>query len=86
MIRVCLALVFFLANGTASFAAPLPPQDVPEPLRPWVKWALHDYKEKDCPFLYSGVGQAACVWPAHLELTLDARGGTFSQQWLVFAE
>jgi hypothetical protein len=27
---------FLLGNGTASFAAPLPPQDVPEPLRPWV--------------------------------------------------
>jgi hypothetical protein len=31
-------------------------------------------------------GQAACAWPARLELKLDARGGTFSQQWLVFAE
>ncbi len=86
MVRMVLLLVVLLSQRLVTFAAPLPPQDVPEPLRPWVKWALHGYKDNDCPFFYNGAGQATCTWPARLEFNLHARGGEFAQQWQVFTE
>ena len=86
MIRTLLLLVVLLSQRLVTFAAPLPPQDVPEPLRPWMKWALHGYKDNDCPFFYNGAGQATCTWPARLEFNLHARGGEFAQQWQVFTE
>lgn len=86
MLRVFLSLVFFLGSVPASLAAPLPPQDVPEPLRPWVKWVLQDHKLYECPFLYTDNMQPHCLWPSRLDIKLTARGGEFSQQWLVFAE
>jgi hypothetical protein len=80
-------IVFFLLTSFASaVAAPLAPQDVPEPLRPWVKWVLQDHKERDCPFFYTNNDQGHCLWPSRLELKLDAHGGSFAQQWLVVAE
>lgn len=81
-----LLLGLFLGNLISVVAAPLQPQDVPEPLRPWIKWSLYDHKEQDCPFLYNNNEQSHCLWPSHLELKLTARGGDFSQQWLVLAE
>lgn len=86
MVRTFLLLPLLLSCWALSFAAPLAPQDVPEPLRPWVKWVLQDHKVQDCPFLYTDNGQPRCLWPSRLDLTLHARGGEFSQQWLVFAE
>lgn len=77
---------FFLMRLTSADAVPLAPQDIPEPLRPWVKWVLQDHKEYDCPFIYNNNDQKQCLWPSRLELKLDARGGSFSQQWLVAAE
>ena len=86
MIKVLLLLSFMLHLGLSAQAAPLPQQDVPEPLRPWVKWVLQDQKMFDCPFVYTDNMQRPCLWPSRLELKLNARGGEFSQQWLVFAE
>ena len=86
MIRVLVLLAVLLSQGSTIFAAPLSPQDVPESLRPWVKWALHGHKENDCPFFFNGAGQATCVWPARLELKLTSHSGEFSQQWQVFTE
>ena len=86
MCRALLSLVFFLGGVAISLAEPLPLQDVPEPLRPWVKWALHGHKEINCPVVIHGGSQASCTWPARLELKLNARGGEVSQQWQVFGE
>ena len=81
-----LLFFFFLTSFSSAAAAPLAPQDVPEPLRPWVKWVLQDHKEYECPFFYNNNDQKQCLWPSRLELKLDVRGGSFSQQWLVVAE
>ncbi|MBM4257244.1 MAG: hypothetical protein FJ147_15260 [Deltaproteobacteria bacterium] len=87
MVRVLLFLVCFLASVPASLAAPLAQQDVPEPLRTWIKWALHGHKDINCP-IHSGIagGGTVCIWPTRLELKLNARGGEFSQHWQVFVE
>lgn len=87
MRRTFLFLGVFLGHLTSVvLAASLLPQDVPEPLRPWIQWALYGQKDQDCPFLYNNNGQSYCLWPSPLELKLNVRGGDFSQQWLVLAE
>jgi len=58
---------------------------VPEPLRPWVDWVLHDAPQAHCPFLFNAP-QRQCAWPARLELEVDESGGEFTQQWQLYAE
>ena len=55
--------------------------DVPEPLKPWVTWALHGEQQAGCPFYYSDAGNRRCAWGSALELKLEADGGRFSQRW-----
>ncbi|HEV7715356.1 MAG TPA: hypothetical protein VGO53_07160, partial [Steroidobacteraceae bacterium] len=63
---------------------------VPRALEDWRGWVLHDEDYRRCPFMASSPaedsGQFRCAWPERLSLTLDARGGTFSQRWQTFAE
>ena len=62
------------------FAAPLPAQDVPPPLRDWQGWVLHDVPEHDCPFLANqnpDVGSYQCAWPGRLTLDADKDGARF---------
>lgn len=49
--------------------------DVPQPLAPWVAWALHGDAQADCPQIRPN--DRACVWPGHLQLTVDDDGGRF---------
>ncbi len=59
---------------------------VPEPLRPYVGWVLHDKEKELCPFLHADDddGGRRCVWPAELSLNLGDRGGRFVQRWRVY--
>lgn len=67
---------------------------VPPPLRDWQGWVLRGEEFRRCPFLASApiqpgqpIDQSAfrCDWPERLSLTVDARGGSFSQRWQIFA-
>ncbi len=70
----------------AAAAAPLRLVDVPSPLKPWVPWVLRGHETALCPTLGDDESaQAACAWSGNLTLTLDARGGRFSQDWQVLA-
>lgn len=66
-----------------SSAQAIEPGDVPEPLKPWVNWALHDAKQAGCPFLYSDADHRHCAWGSALTLDLGEAGGSFSQHWQV---
>lgn len=77
-------LSLLLLCGTAS-SAPITVEQVPEPLKEWVDWTLHDTKNLNCPYQYNSQ-QRACSWPSQLDLQLSDSGGTFSQQWQVFDE
>lgn len=79
-----LALPLLLVGGPAGAAA-LAPGEVPEPLRPWIGWALHGEEDRVCPFLYSNARLRSCAWPDRLELRLDDPGGRFRQAWTVHA-
>jgi hypothetical protein len=74
--RVALLLISF-GISSPSFAEPL--ETVPEPLRPWVGWVLHDVPDHACPPQYNSAGSKHCVWAGRLELQLGNAGGTFSQ-------
>ena len=84
-----IALAFLCAIDARSQDA-LPPS-----LRDWQGWVLHGEEFRRCPFAASAKVQPGepiaaaefrCVWPERLTLAVDARGGTFSQRWQVFAE
>lgn len=81
---VVLLLLTMVATLTAR-AAPLPPDQVPDPLKPWVNWVLQDAPDRNCPRLYSA-DQHFCAWPSTLELNLNEQGGTFTQRWQVYNE
>jgi hypothetical protein len=63
---------------------------LPEALADWQTWVLRGEEYRRCPFLAAQDPQDAnafrCTWPERLVLTVDARGGTFTQSWQVFAE
>ncbi|MDD5033267.1 MAG: hypothetical protein PHE55_00795 [Methylococcaceae bacterium] len=81
---IALWLAIFLSQTLA--AKPLAPQDAPEPLKPWIGWALYDEEQRLCPFLYSHFEERRCAWPSRLELNLEERYGSFTAFWQVDAE
>lgn len=72
----CFVLGAALAPSLCG-AQPLEQSEVPEPLRPWVGWALHDSQGYGCTWIDE---ETLCVWPGRLELELGATGGTFRQE------
>jgi hypothetical protein len=63
---------------------------VPEDLQDWQEWVLHDKEYLDCPFLFdrglTSREEYICAWPGQLDVSVDADGGQFTQQWTVYAE
>ena len=63
---------------------------VPEDLQEWQEWVLHDKDYRACPFIFDRSATQrndfVCVWPGQLELSVDASGGQFEQQWSVYAQ
>jgi len=77
MKRIALLVVLAALHGAPSLAGPL--EVVPEPLRPWVPWALSGIEQHGCPPQYNHAQAKRCVWPGRLELNLDRHGGAFRQ-------
>ncbi len=79
-----LSVLLLALSGTAS-ADRLKPDDVPESLKPWVGWVLHDNKDRDCTYYYNQ-NNHQCAWPSKLALNLSKNRGEFSQTWHIEAE
>ncbi len=62
------------------------PEQVPEPLKPWVKWVLQDQLELGCPFIYNSYEEKSCSWPTQLNLDFSASSGKFTIDWNVYRE
>ncbi len=77
------ALVLLLA-GVAASARPLAPEEVPEPLRPWIGWVLHADDTRTCPMTPSDPDDRACAFAGSLALELDDAGGTFRADWRTY--
>ena len=87
MIRlVWLLLLSTLFFTSFSQAKPLTPEQVPEPLKPWISWVLQDNPELACPFLYNSYEQKRCSWPTQLSLDLTRAKGIFSINWKVYKD
>src|SRR3954470_5959082 len=69
-------------------------ESVPPELRNWQGWVLKGEEFRRCPFLAQGQPANApiaetsfrCTWPERLALSVDARGGDFTQRWQVYAD
>ncbi|MDD5461127.1 MAG: hypothetical protein PHG00_05785 [Methylococcales bacterium] len=83
---VRLILVSTLLFPTVTHAKPLTPEQVPEPLKPWISWVAQDNPELACPFLYNSYQQKRCGWPTQLNLDLTPAKGAFSISWQVYKE
>ncbi len=84
VMRLLLCVLLPFVHGALA-AGPLEPEEVPEPLQPWVGWVLHGEEERLCPFLYTTADSRRCAWPSRLTLDLTDAGGRFEQQWEVYA-
>lgn len=77
-------LMLFVLQATQ--AAPLTPDKVPDPLKPWIDWVLWDAGDYNCPFLNNSYQQKRCAWPSELALNLNSKQGQFSSRWQVYKE
>ncbi len=83
----CVLTFLLLSAGAAQpRAAPLSETAVPEPLKPWVDWALYGYESARCPFIYRDFDDKRCLWPDELEIQVDATGVSFRQSWRLYTE
>ncbi|MDY6790019.1 MAG: hypothetical protein SWH54_02005 [Thermodesulfobacteriota bacterium] len=82
---VCM-LAILLINVAVLAAPPLDLNTIPPSLEPWKAWVLHGQEDRFCPVAYNNGEETKCLWPSRLNLELDADGGRFSQQWLVFTK
>jgi hypothetical protein len=78
LILLAFALCF---ARTARAADPIDPKTVPDPLKPWVAWALDGKDDRSCAFFLGHADVSRCAWPSSLSLILDDHGGRFSQKW-----
>jgi len=78
-------LTAFLLAASLATAAPLSRENVPEPLKPWIDWVLHDVQEKNCPILFDNGDQSICAWPSFLDLAVLQSTAVFKVKWRVFA-
>ncbi|HZH04289.1 MAG TPA: hypothetical protein VEY30_10915, partial [Myxococcaceae bacterium] len=69
----------------AAAAEPPSRESLPEALRGWADWVLHDERERACPELLDQ-GRRACGWPGFLQLTLTGQGGRFRQSYRAFRD
>lgn len=76
---------FLLLWINVAQAAPFTTQELPEKLKDWVNWVLHEEKDRHCPFFYHEESRV-CQWAGRLEIQADAKQGTFSQTWQTFGE
>jgi len=78
-------LALLLTIPLAATAGPPKKDEVPAALRDWTDWVLHGEKEAGCPFLQSQ-STRICAWPGRLQLSLDSKGGRFTQSFKVYRE
>ncbi|RPJ35678.1 MAG: hypothetical protein EHM17_01430 [Verrucomicrobiaceae bacterium] len=70
----------------ATAAPPEVKQEIPEPLKPWVGWALWDERDLESPSPYHDPKQALRLWPSRMSLEVNGTGGRFGFEAAVFNE
>jgi hypothetical protein len=83
---LCVCLLATVGLAVAVQAEPLPREQVPEPLKPWIDWVLRGHEQDLCPSFEGIADRRQCAWPARLALDLDEKGGRFAQQWHAYSD
>jgi len=83
-VRALIGMVLAVMSLAAEARA-LSPEEVPQPLRPWVQWALFDHPDRSCPIAYNRADRV-CSWESRLSLNVQQTKGTFVQDLSLFAE
>lgn len=73
-------------SGTPVLSQALMPEQVPEPLKPWINWVLQGDAQHGCAFIYNQFEQKQCSWPGQLSLSLNNTQGSFTGYWQVDQE
>ena len=79
-----LSLILPLIVPLLAQADPLPPRDVPDPLKSWVPWVLHGDETFGCPHAAHDGDARHCAWPGALQLKVSRSGATFTQDWQAY--
>ncbi len=80
------ALLLISVGAVQPRAAQLSREAVPEPLKPWIEWALYGHESQRCPFVYRAFDDKRCLWPDVLDIRVDASGVSFSQDWRLYTD
>ncbi len=84
-IPLLLSMLLSVLFNVSLNATPLQKNDVPEPLKPWVEWALFGQEKQDCTRAFNNNDVVYCAWPSRLKLNLNDKQGDFTQSWEVLA-
>ncbi|MDY6851010.1 MAG: hypothetical protein SV487_02900, partial [Thermodesulfobacteriota bacterium] len=83
IVSVLLTGVVFILPAPAACLEKI---DVPPALKDWKGWVLYGLEDRLCPTSYKDGQAYHCLWPSRLKLSLETKGGRFSQRWLVFTQ
>ena len=75
----CLLLFLVCLQGIARAKE----NRIPEELQQWIPWVLYEQEEKLCSLDGTDNSKRYCSWPSSLELSVDDKGATFRQEWLI---
>ena len=78
--------VLFCIIAMPVYGKAIDNKDIPPQLRPWKSWVLHGSEEYSCPNPFNNGNEYLCIWPARLEIKLNEKGGSFSQEFIVYSE
>jgi len=84
--RLLFLFLAFFSLLSRLQASPLSPDQVPPELHSWIDWALHGHEADRCPFLSGSGDDKICAWASRLDLNIDEKQGSFSQQWLLYQD
>ncbi|WIO74954.1 TonB-dependent receptor plug domain-containing protein [Porticoccaceae bacterium LTM1] len=87
LLALCLFATFlFSAVGAHSSSKTVNTDDVPELLKPWVPWVLHNQDQQFCPVSATAFQQKICQWPGVFSLQVGSKQATFQQQWTAYSK
>ncbi len=81
-----MAMVIILFWVNISFAKETPSVYIPDDLKPWKQWVLHNKDNEFCPFEYNNLKNKHCSWLSTINLDLSNDSGKFSIQGILFKE
>ncbi|MBF0165598.1 MAG: hypothetical protein HQM01_14040, partial [Magnetococcales bacterium] len=77
-VRTLILLVWMALLLPAIAQAAPPPTAIPDPLKPWIDWVLHDHEDRLCPMAHDDNAARPCQWPARLHLRMEETSGQFT--------